>query len=191
MSLRRLALASLLLPWALTGCSGPEPTPQLPDPTTTSATSSQTPSAAPVEPTPPPEIQGDDEAAAEAFVKYYFAMLNYVQSTGDVEPAEKLAMSGCKACSGALEVVRDAYGGGGTIEGGHFTVKGVSALAQGRLPKGVRPFSARATVHTSRQVVRGSEDPTMNGVYKQTATRMHFALVHSRRGWQIAEWSVL
>ena len=78
--LRVAAATALLVPLALAGCAEDDPQPKLPSASATSptTTASATPDAA-VEPTLPPEAQGKDEAAAEAFVRYYWELVNYAQ----------------------------------------------------------------------------------------------------------------
>ena len=84
--LRVAAATALLVPLALAGCAEDDPQPKLPSASATSptTTASATPDAA-VEPTLPPEAQGKDEAAAEAFVRYFWDLVNYAQETGDVK----------------------------------------------------------------------------------------------------------
>ena len=69
---RRALAAACVLPLLLAGCTEAEPTPEMPDPTTSSPTATET-ETGPVEPTLPPEAEGDGVEAAEAFVAHYFA----------------------------------------------------------------------------------------------------------------------
>jgi hypothetical protein len=65
----------------------------------------------------PPEAKGTDAKAAEAFVKFYWEMVNYAQATGDVHGLQELD-SKCQACDNGVDFVRNAYGNGGEIRGG-------------------------------------------------------------------------
>ena len=65
---RRSLAAACVLPLLLAGCSEAEPTPQIPDPTASSSPSAEETETGPVEPTLPPEAEGDGVEAAEAFV---------------------------------------------------------------------------------------------------------------------------
>ena len=65
----------------------------------------------------PPEAKGTDAKAAEAFVRFYWEMVNYAQATGDVDGLAGLG-SKCAACDNGIAFVRDAYDKGGEIRGG-------------------------------------------------------------------------
>ncbi len=80
---RRSLAVACVLPLLLAGCSDAEPTPQMPDPTASSSPPAVETDTGPVEPTLPPEAEGDGNEAAEAFVAHYFAAIDYAQATGE------------------------------------------------------------------------------------------------------------
>ncbi len=107
---------------ALGACSGSDPQPKLADPTESAPTSpSTTAVSGPVEPTMPAAAQGTDAASAEAFVRFYWEMVNYAQATGDVDGLSGLATR-CINCDDGVEFIEKAYGKGGEIRGGEGTV---------------------------------------------------------------------
>ncbi|HEY0951987.1 DUF6318 family protein [Nocardioides sp.] len=115
-ALTALALVPVL---ALGACSGDDPEPKLAPPPSSTAPSSPSTTAVsgPVAPTMPAAARGDDAAAAEAFVKFYWEMVNYAQVTGDVDGLKALA-SRCGTCDAAVDYIANVYERGGHIRGG-------------------------------------------------------------------------
>ena len=112
---------------ALGACSGGDPQPKIADPTPTLPTSpSTTAVSGPAAPTMPAAARGADAAAAEAFVRFYWDMVNYAQVTGDVEGLKRLA-SRCGTCDAAVDYIVDIYDRGGRIEGGEGTFRNLRA----------------------------------------------------------------
>ena len=112
---------------ALGACSGSDPEPKFADPTPTVPSSpSTTAVSGPVEPTMPAAAQGTDAAAAEAFVKFYWEMVNYAQETGDVSGLKALSTD-CRTCDAAVEYIEDVYGRHGRILGGDGRFRGLRA----------------------------------------------------------------
>nr|WP_225753148.1 DUF6318 family protein [Actinotalea sp. Marseille-Q4924] len=116
----------------LAGCTGgsaaPEPTPS--PPASAPATSpAPTPTAA-AEPTPepltapvrPPEMSQPDEAGAIAAAEYALLVAHYAVVSGDLTEWDRLATSDCGFCANIRQSVTDAYGPGGRLEGGAFTL---------------------------------------------------------------------
>ena len=102
MHLRRALALSLAVPLLLAGCTEEEPTPDIPDPTTSSAT-----------PTPE-ETETAEVESAEEFIRRWVDLSNEMQSTGDV--GEYVAVSSdCKACMRVADRVEAVYSGGGFI----------------------------------------------------------------------------
>jgi hypothetical protein len=123
--LRLVTAAAVLTPLVLAGCGGDDPEPKIPE---VAPSTSSTPSGSPVaqateEPTLPPEAQGNDEAAAEAFVRYYWDLVQYAESTGDVKALDGLSLPSCGGCAGGEAFVRSMYGDGGYSRGGAYTVE--------------------------------------------------------------------
>lgn len=120
-ALTALSMISVL---ALGACSGDDPEPKVADPSpsaTLPSSPSTTPVSGPVEPTMPAAARGSDAAAAEAFVKFYWEMVNYAQATGDVEGLKVLATR-CLNCDTGVHSIEAAYEDGGEIRGGTGTV---------------------------------------------------------------------
>lgn len=188
---RRALAAACVLPLLLAGCSDAEPTPEIPDPMTSSPSAEET-DTGPVEPTLPPEAEGDGVEAAEAFITYYFDLLTYAQATGDTSRLANVAIEGCETCEGSLEAVRQTYEAGGSISGGAYEVTAVRASKQGALPGGGSSFVGRVSVDHSRQVIRGSDVKGLNGTYPAGTSEFDFtAVIQTSGNWQMADWTLL
>lgn len=144
---------------ALTACEAEpaEPT----EPSSSAPTSSEPTSAAPtteptgpVEPTLPPEAEQSTKAGAEAFVKYYWEVVNHAQKTGDTGELETITLASCSPCNSGREWIEKIYGRGGTIAGG---VASVDELTLNRSSDG-DGWMAAVAVSTTKQRVRGAGD---------------------------------
>lgn len=186
---RRSLVVACALPLLLAACSEAEPTPQMPDPTPAESSPSAS-ETGPVEPTLPPEAEGDGVAGAEAFVSHYFDVLSYAQATGDTDPLGRLALAGCAACKGSLDAVRKVYDAGGTIEGGDFAVKRVKASAQPGNTDASSTYVARATVTHSAQTIADS-GTGLDGSSPPGSDRFQLLVVRDMDKWHIGQWSLL
>lgn len=191
--MRRLALAAPLMGLlVVAGCSDDSPDPQIaPTPTdTSSAASTATPDptpTGPVEPTLPPEAEGTDAAAAEAFVEFYWEMVNYAQATGDVIGLRGLGSEACEACAGGLESIVETYDRGGSISGGVVTV--ANADAREITSRVGRAYVVEIAVETTDQVV---EIPGDKGKRNQGGSlRMQFVVQSIDGTWLAGRWEVL
>jgi hypothetical protein len=155
----RVALAAPLVGLLLVaGCSDDSPDPRIaPTPSdTTSAASTSSPDpdptpTGPVEPTLPPEAEGTDAAAAEAFVKFYWEMSEYAQATGDVSGLNELASASCENCRSGSKYLKTVYADGGSIRGGAIDIVVVRSTPYKVGP--VRGYEVEARVTNTRQVV--------------------------------------
>ncbi|NYE35669.1 hypothetical protein F4692_000773 [Nocardioides cavernae] len=103
MHLRRAIALTFAVPLLLSGCTEEEPTPKLPDPTTSS-------------PTPTPEETETPEVeSAEDFVRRWVEVGDEMQSTGDVAEFRRMSRN-CQACRGVADQVASIYEAGGSID---------------------------------------------------------------------------
>ncbi|WP_193605024.1 DUF6318 family protein [Nocardioides dongkuii] len=176
----------------LSGCSDDaDPSPMVSPTPSSSSAGSTSPShaptpAGPVEPTLPPEAEGDDAAAAEAFVRHYWEMVNYAQATGDVAGLRRLESPTCEACAGGRRTIEETYGAGGSIEGGEARVSSAQA---GRLGTAVgRVFGVTVEVDIAEQVVN---EPGAETVRHDGGTFTFDFIVQNERGsLLVARWDV-
>jgi len=110
-----VVVAAVVLVLGLAACSGdPEPRVAPPSPTAPSTTraSVQTP------PEMPAAAKGTDAAAAEAFVKFYWEMVNYAQLTGDLGALRGISSKKCVACQAGIDYLAGVFAKDGVISGG-------------------------------------------------------------------------
>lgn len=184
----RLLLAAACAALALTGCSEDDPAPKIDPGDSSSAAATPTPtSTAPVEPTLPAEAEGTDAAAAEAFVEFYWEMVNYAQATGDVDGLRELALESCAACSGGADDIELVSQKGGTAEGGTVTVRSARATPYAAGPS--RGFVVRVNVDIVDQIVRiPGEKPDK---YTGGPAVFRFIVESGDEGWKVGRWDYL
>ncbi|KQY55468.1 MULTISPECIES: DUF6318 family protein [unclassified Nocardioides] len=135
MVVRRWVAAALCLPLlALSACSDDEPNAKdEPSPSVTMPSSSTSPSESttPVPitaPTMPAAAEGSGDKAAQAFARYWVAMVNYAQETGDTEPLKALHSEKCTPCSSGVEAVDEGYANGKSMVGGQYKITSLKAV---------------------------------------------------------------
>ena len=198
MGVRRLS-ASAALVLLLAGCGGDPPKPKFSDSPSESASSSATASESPsgsespsamTEPTPPREMAGKDEAAAEAFVEHYFELVNYAQATGQLEPVRRVAAPVCAACDGMSGAVEQVYRKGGTVRGGALTLEDLAVTHRGVMARGIHLYDATATVKIDEQLISGSGNPDLDGHTNATTVPYEIQVSHNPgKGWLMLEWT--
>jgi hypothetical protein len=120
MHVRRALALAVSVPLLLVGCSGdPEPTPKIPDPTTSSPTD-------PVTETEEPEAESPED-----FIRRWQSEALTAQNEGSTKAYRALGPS-CNACSDFADQVDEIYGGGGSIELDGLQVVGVKAAGGAR-----------------------------------------------------------
>jgi hypothetical protein len=105
----------------LAGCSEKqEANDTLPSPSA-AETTEELPEVGPADFPVPDEARTKDAAGAEAFVRYYFELINYTSSTLDAEPLRQLS-DGCDDCDRIATNAEENAKAGNRYEGGHITV---------------------------------------------------------------------
>ncbi|GAA1114932.1 hypothetical protein GCM10009668_41970 [Nocardioides dubius] len=80
-------------------------------------------------PVPPSAMRSADEAGAEAFVRHYFALVNYAQATGDLEPLRAVSGAECSGCQAGVQWLEKVARKGWTIKGGSYGTRSETAVA--------------------------------------------------------------
>jgi hypothetical protein len=145
----RAVIAAVVLGLGLAGCSSDDPEPRIAPPSTPTAPST-TGTSAETPPEMPEAAKGTDAAAAEAFVEFFFEMVNYAQVTGDVQALKDLARL-CAGCESGTTSIVDTYEHDGQIRGGEGSAR---QFKVGFLERDPRPWaSVECTVFTTEQTV--------------------------------------
>lgn len=192
----RLCACAMALCLSMAACSG-EPEPMYADPTPpASGASNPEPTSEPPSPPPtptsdPPEVEQppalpaaarrDDAVGAEAFVRHYWAMVNYAQSTLDTERLSALATTECVGCAGGQRFIDEVADTAGTIRGGEYTIVGVDELR--RVPGPENEFTGIAvlTSNTQRVTTPGEEPIT----YPAGRSMQTMTLRWGTSGWKL------
>lgn len=174
------ATAALVLS-GLAGCSGDDPQPKMASPDSSSAAGSPTPTG-PAEPTLPAEAKEPTKAGAEAFVRHYWAIANFAQSTGDVETFSELGSDTCAGCRGGVDSIRRAYEAGGRMIGGDITIRKIRSSPIRVGPR--EAFAVLAIAEVSPQVVErpGKRATRFNGGRIKVRTIVEYTL----SGWLVS-----
>lgn len=185
--MRRLVTVTLVIGLGLlAGCQdGDDPDPKVPPTESSSPTPTPSPTG-PVEPTLPAEAEGDDAAAAEAFVRHFWAMVNYAQASGRVEPLVELALPSCATCASGARWIADVYRRGGEITGGDYSVGAtrVTPLAA----DDQRLFEVVSQVATTDQKITGAG--SLDDHFPAGEAKVTLILVVSEMGLRVSRWDV-
>lgn len=139
MHVRRALALAVVGPLLLAGCTGdPEPTPKIPDPTTSSSTPSPTDSETP------------EAESAEDFIRRWSEALQVMQVTGQTEDFDALGPN-CESCRAASDRVKEIYEGGGAIKWDGWQVLKIA-------PNGKAPNEFRVVEQSSPTRFRESPD---------------------------------
>jgi len=76
----------------------------------------------------PAEAKGTSEASAKAFVRYYFATINFAARTGDTDQLRELGSPDCTSCEAITENIADIYGDGGNIRSDGWELRSIIAV---------------------------------------------------------------
>jgi hypothetical protein len=122
----RPVIGALALLLALAGCGGD---PQADPSPTTSVTKpvSTTPTPTATVPVLPTAAAANTKAGAKAFVRHYVDLINHLQATGDEQPLLDASLPTCRSCKAVIRAATTIYDAGGHVEGGNWSIDGLSA----------------------------------------------------------------
>ncbi len=171
---RRALALTLVVPLLLGGCSeDPEPTPKMPDPTTSSATPTATASETPETP---------EEETAEDFIRRWQAAGDQMQVTGETSAYLGLSPR-CTACKSLAENVDEIYRGGGRVE-----FDGTKIVSLKRV--GARPPTYDVGLELPKTVIyRGADDQPES--LPSGGMTIRVTLEEGQDGWTVSRYGVL
>jgi hypothetical protein len=172
---------------ALGACSDDDPEPKFaPTPSTSAPTSPSTTAASgPTEPTMPAVANGTDAASAEAFVTFYWEMVNYAEQTGDLAAVKRLSSDDCVACRSGLKYLEGVFTDGGEIKGGDQTVSHPSTSFANN--DGVQEATVQFDLTSTRQTVDYPSDAD-DKVFDAGTISLLAVLARSGNGWRMIYW---
>lgn len=177
-----VALACLL-----GGCDGSTATPEpkdtfTPSESSDSPTATESTDAGPTEPVLPDVAKEATKAGAEAFVRYYWDVVNYAQHSGDIQTLRRINFPSCAPCNAGWKWISKIYGRGGRIIGGELTINDLEIVPSGG------GWVASVSLTTTRQSVRGAGD--LNSNYGTKGSDVVMTVRHSRALWQATSMDV-
>lgn len=122
---RQTLAAALLLP-LLAGCGGAPQASDPPSPTETTSAPERVEA-----PSLPSAATAPTRRGAGAFVEHYVDVLNFATLTGDLTRARALSSKTCISCRSMLDAVENVYDRGGSVEGGEWSPRLISAVKAG------------------------------------------------------------
>ena len=193
MRTRSLAVVGLVAALTLSACSDDDPEPRF-EPSSSSAGATETPSSPttetsetsetkPAEPTLPPEAQEATKEGAEAFARFYWAVVNYAQETGEVDLLRTLDRESCGGCRGGVQSIDRVYSQGGRMFGGEHTV--LSARAEVSPTGGM---TVEVKLKVERQEIRGAG--SLNGVFLAGRSAVLMGVLHASGSWTVNSMAV-
>ncbi|MGY2001654.1 DUF6318 family protein [Blastococcus sp. SYSU DS1024] len=108
----------------LTGCSEKQETNTTLPTTAAAPTTEALPPLGPADMPMPDEARTQDAAGAEAFVRYYFALLNHSLETMDPQHLRLFASDGCDVCERIAQETEKDAAEGYSYQGGELTISG-------------------------------------------------------------------
>lgn len=169
MHVRRTLALTFAVPLLLAGCSDEaQPTPKMPDPTTSSSTPS------------PTESETPQAESAEDFVRRWQALGDEMQQTGKVNEFKAISR-GCQACDGLIRTVQEIYGDGGSID---FAGSEITMLKQ----VGDSPPTFHLDMKTPKTTVRDAQG-AVKDEYPAGTGKYVVTLAVQGQGWRVAHYA--
>ncbi len=161
------------------GAGGAAPTPSDAHHGHDGKVSSVPPDASPSPPARPRDVRERSERGAEAFTRYYFAVMDHAFASGDTSTFERLSSPGCTSCHGLIGSIRTVYDSGGQIRGGATILRSVrlDVLAGGDAEVDVTFDSARYLELDASGAVMHVENGRRN---QRAFVELHW----TARGWR-------
>lgn len=117
---------------------------------------------------------------AVAFAEWWYSMLDYATTTGDVEPLARASHADCGSCDSLIADIETSYIGGGSIDGGAITAKASS-------PGAVEDLGVLLAVQVSAQPLQYRD--SAGNVTREVAAESFFldvSLLKGDGGWLFA-----
>jgi hypothetical protein len=179
--------AALLLSASLSACSTRDDGPTIlalasPAPVSTSAEPS---ASSDIDvPVLPPEAAAQTAAGAIAFVRHYFAVVDYAYATSDTAPLAAVSDPACRPCAGVKDMIDTTLLAGGSWETEPTTVTEVS-VPDGE-PVGAVNVLLTYSSETARELsAEGDEVRTFPALVEQSE---HLVLVPDGSSWRIFDY---
>lgn len=155
-------------------------TPSSSEPTSAAPTTEPT---GPVEPKLPPEAEESTKAGAEAFVEYWWEIVNYAQATGDTKTLKRTSVESCQTCHSGIDWIDQVYAAGGRVVGEGYEILDQNAIAA---PGGSWAIVAR--IRVGDQAAKGAGE--LNERFPGGVRRHVLSVNLNPNGWQVISWEI-
>lgn len=188
----------------LAGCAGGAPAdPGAASSTPTgSATSSPTPTPTPSAVYKPADASGpaqnvpvpvlpevaktETKEGLEAFVRHWYAVLDYAYETGDTTNLEKMSGTNCVFCSGLTDGIKEAWLDGRWISGGKIETPAVTATVE----PGTEPHAVVQVLQTAIEI-RKSDGSLYQAPTPATNTGSRAGGTFGESGWIMTDLGLI
>jgi hypothetical protein len=134
-----------------------------------------------------PEVaKTETKEGLEAFVRYWYAVLNYAYETGDTQPLQTISEPTCVFCTGLREGVTEAWADARWISGGKIETPAVT----GAIEQGAEPY---AVVQVLQQVIeiRNPDGSLHQAPTAATNTGSRAAARFTGTGWTMTDLGLI
>ena len=182
--------ALVLLCGFLSACAADAPQPTIlaapsGGPSPSAAVTSPSPGQAVAAPDLPAEAREQTAAGAIAFVRHYFAVVDYAYATGDTAPLANISDPDCRPCAGIQEMITIAFASGGSYRRSRGVVADLS-LANGDPPG---PVEIHLTYRSDGAVQLDSLGGELRHLQPAVDEPYRVILDPSEGGWLIYDYS--
>ena len=167
------------------GADGADPASTFSPTASTFDTPSSSAPPGPVEPTLPPAAKSATKAGAEAFVRYYWDVVNYAQRTGNTDRLRQLQAPSCDRCTKGAAWIDDVSRAGGSIVAG---MNRVLKARGGRSENRTGGWFVVAKIHGSHATVTHAGN--LNSSYPADTWRALFTLTRVKARWLLSSWEL-
>jgi hypothetical protein len=172
---RGLGVACLAIVFGMAvGCGDPEQADDRGEPADPRATA-----AGEMPPPLPQAARKNTVAGAKAFIRYYWAVFTYAQSTGDTAPLRAAGSARCSTCEDDAWFIEHLYERGSRVKGGEHVVRDISHPE--RQSPGELAFVVR--LHVEREVITRGEGEGRRLVTGPGTKRNLMIVVREENGW--------
>jgi hypothetical protein len=134
-----------------------------------------------------PEVaKTETKEGLEAFVRYWYAVLNYAFETGKTEKLVEISGPGCVFCAGLKDGITEAWGEGRWVSGGKIETPVISVT----LEPGVEPHAVVQVLQGTIEI-RGADGSLFQAPTAATNTGSRAAATYGPTGWIMTDLGLI
>jgi hypothetical protein len=179
--------AALLLSASLSACSAADDGPTILAPASPApvGTSAEPSASSDIDvPVLPPEAEVQTAAGAMAFVRHYFAVVDYAYAAVDTAPLAAVSDPACRPCAGVKDMIDTAIVVGDSFMGSPTIISDIS-VPEPEPAEAVNVLLACSSAPLSKISRQGSEEPVFEAY---SGMQLSMLLVFSGQKWQVRNY---